>query len=90
MDMFYQDEGPSTMASSLLQGEPITPRTSLTYEEMVKDLIHEEKQYLRDLHMIIKVFREEIAKLVTDPKVIIDKFSCISKVLTVNLCQIEI
>jgi son of sevenless-like protein len=75
MDMFYQDEDAS--GSGGLSGigvmddtDPVTPRTSLTYDEVVKDLIHDEKQYLRDLHMIIKVFREEIAKLVAgDTKV---------------------
>ncbi|KAG8175655.1 hypothetical protein JTE90_006830 [Oedothorax gibbosus] len=53
MDMFYQDED----VSLSIEEEP-TRRTSLTYDEVVKDLIHEEKQYIRDLNMIIKVFRE--------------------------------
>nr|CAD7428245.1 unnamed protein product [Timema monikensis] len=73
MDMFYQDDDGGSAA---LQddADPVVPRTSLTYEEVVKDLIHDEKQYLRDLHMIIKVFREEIAKLVNnDTKVLEDK-----------------
>lgn len=64
MDMFYQ--GDSTMAYSP------TPQTSRdSYEEVVKELIHDEKQYQRDLHMIIRVFREELAKIVSDPKVVI-------------------
>jgi len=69
MDMFYQDEdGPGAVCSTDI--DLAKPRTSLTYEEVVKDLIHDEKQYLRDLHMVIKVFREEIAKLVAhDSKV---------------------
>jgi son of sevenless-like protein len=76
MDMFYQDEDASGGGGLSGNGvmddsDHVTPRTSLTYDEVVKDLIHDEKQYLRDLHMIIKVFREEIAKLVAgDSKVI--------------------
>lgn len=66
MDMFYQGESSNSMAPSPL---PPTPRTSLSYEEVVKELIHDEKQYQRDLHMIIRVFREELVKIVKDPKV---------------------
>lgn len=66
MDMFYQGDNSSSMAPSPL---PPTPRTSLSYEEVVKELIHDEKQYQRDLHMIIRVFREELVKIVKDPKV---------------------
>ncbi|XP_071441522.1 protein son of sevenless-like [Hetaerina americana] len=69
MDMFYQDDdglGVSSAAVSAISGSVgVGPRTSLTYDEVVRDLIHDEKQYLRDLHMIIKVFREEIAKLLS-------------------------
>uniref|UniRef100_A0A182F0P6 Guanine nucleotide exchange factor for ras-like small gtpase n=1 Tax=Anopheles albimanus TaxID=7167 RepID=A0A182F0P6_ANOAL len=65
MDMFYQGESSNSMAPSPL---PPTPRTSLSYEEVVKELIHDEKQYQRDLHMIIRVFREELVKIVKDPK----------------------
>lgn len=60
----------------LFQGEnnispspfPTTPRSSQTYEDVVKELIHDVKQHQRDLHMIIWVFREELAKCVHDPK----------------------
>lgn len=69
MDMFHQDEEGGSSTAILDESDGIQPRTSLTYEEVVKDLIRDEKQYLRDLHMIIKVFREEIAKLTSDPKV---------------------
>lgn len=63
--MFYQcDSGSSAMQASPL---PPTPRDRLSYEEVVKELIHEEKQYQRDLHMIIRVFREELVKVVKDP-----------------------
>lgn len=67
MDMFYQPDGGNTMAPSPLP--PTTPRAKLSYEEVVKELIHEEKQYQRDLHMIIRVFREELVKIVKDPRV---------------------
>ena len=53
MDMFSQEE---TEVSLPLVDEPIR-RESLTYEDIVKDFILEENQYLHDLNMIIKVFR---------------------------------
>ena len=34
-----------------------------TYEEVVKDLMLEENQYLRELDMIIKVFREPFSEI---------------------------
>lgn len=45
---------------------PTTPRSSLTYEDAVKELIEDVKQHQRDLHMIIRVFREELAKCVRE------------------------
>lgn len=65
MDMFYQCDGNNTVTPSPL---PTTPRTSLTYEEVVKELITDVKQHQRDLHMIIRVFREELVKIVKDPR----------------------
>ena len=38
-------------------------RTVQTYDEVVRDLIMSEKTYLKDLHMITKVFREQIQRL---------------------------
>lgn len=58
MDMFYQDEGSGVSAaneSHIVAGG--APRNSLTYEEVVRELMASERQYLRELHMIIKVFR---------------------------------
>lgn len=63
MDMFFQ--GDTKINPSPL---PTTPRSSLTYEDVVKDLIQDVKQHQRDLHLIIWVFREELAKCVQDPK----------------------
>ncbi|XP_050310443.1 protein son of sevenless [Anthonomus grandis grandis] len=69
MDMFYQDEGGGNFSERLNEKLVLTtPRTSLTYEETVRELIASEKVYLKELHMIIKVFREEIKKLTQDPK----------------------
>ncbi|CAM1325467.1 SOS1 (predicted) [Pycnogonum litorale] len=62
MDMFYQDVEVSFSSGSYQEEEPITCAT-LTYDEVVKDLIHEEKQFIRDLNMIIKVFRDPFARL---------------------------
>lgn len=85
MDMFYQcDSGNSAMQASPL---PPTPRDCLSYEEVVKELIHEEKQYQRDLHMIIRVFREELVKVVKDPSELEPIFANIMDIyeLTVTL-----
>lgn len=51
--MFYQDDYTEGPQSSLGAGAVV----SQTYEESVRDLIHDERHYLRDLHMIIKVFQ---------------------------------
>jgi son of sevenless len=85
MDMFYQGENVHSIVSPL--PPPITPRDGLTYEEVVKELLHDEKQYLRDLHMIIRVFREELIKIVDDPRELDPIFSNIIDIyeLTVTL-----
>ncbi|KAL5007967.1 hypothetical protein ScPMuIL_013548 [Solemya velum] len=58
MDMFSQEED----VSLPLIEEPIRGE-SLTYEEIIKDFILEENQYMRDLNMIIKVFRAPFVQL---------------------------
>lgn len=85
MDMFHQDDNAHSMIASPLP--PITPRDGLSYEEVVKELLHDEKQYLRDLHMIIRVFREELVKIVDDQRELDPIFSNIFDIyeLTVTL-----
>ena len=58
MDMFAQEE---TEVNLPTVDEPIRLE-SLTYEDIVKDFILEENQYLHDLNMIIKVFRAPFAQ----------------------------
>lgn len=84
MDMFYQGESGNVVTASPL---PPTPRNTLSYDDVVKELIHEEKQYQRELHMIIRVFREELVKIVDDPKDLDPIFSNIIDIyeLTVTL-----
>ena len=67
MDMFFQDDDVSL---GVEEEQPRKRRDSLTYEDIVKDLVIEETQYTRDLHMIIKVFRAPFAKLFPRSKVI--------------------
>ena len=67
MNMFFQDDDD---AFTLDEEPRMDRRGSLTYEVIVKDLILEETQYIRDLKMIIKVFREPFAKLFPGSKVL--------------------
>jgi len=68
MDMFFQDDD-ETMEVDILQTD--LGNTSQTYEELVKDFVLEENQYLRDLNMIIRVFREPFVRLYSRSKVCI-------------------
>lgn len=54
MNLFFPDDDDDSL--SLMVEEEPSRRDSLSYEEIVKDFILEENQYLRDLNMIIKVF----------------------------------
>ena len=62
--MFFQEEEPISM----VQDEPVK-KENKTYDEIVKDLILEEGQYLQDLNMIIRVFRAPFAKFFPRTKV---------------------
>lgn len=70
LDMFHQDDQGSGSDSCVEPQVMVSaaPRTSLTYEEVVRELIASEKTYLRELHMLIKVFREELIKLGSEPR----------------------
>ncbi|XP_067620371.1 protein son of sevenless [Eurosta solidaginis] len=84
MDMFSQNDMKSSTLANTLPTLP-AQRASTTYEEVVKDLINDEKQYQRDLHMIIRVFREELAKIVRDPKDLDPIFSNIMDIYEVTV-----
>ena len=58
MDMFEQDE--DVTAFSAVEDEPVT---AINYDEAVKEIILEEKQYMRDLNLIIKVFKVQIERI---------------------------
>ncbi|KAM3955484.1 son of sevenless [Aphomia sociella] len=62
MDMFYQE---SELASEAGSGtaEQRGRRGSLTYAELVRDLLTDEKHFLRELHLIIRVFKDELEKI---------------------------
>ncbi|XP_043192883.1 son of sevenless homolog 2-like isoform X2 [Amphibalanus amphitrite] len=57
MDMFEQDDDVS--AFSAIEDEPVT---AINYDEAVKEIILEEKQYMRDLNLILKVFKVQIER----------------------------
>ncbi|XP_014673942.1 PREDICTED: son of sevenless homolog 1-like [Priapulus caudatus] len=81
MDMFCQDDD----VPLPIEEEPMN-RGSLTYEEVVKDMVHEENQYIRDLNMIFKVFRKPFVDMFPRSKDIDVIFSNIVDVhrVTVN------
>ncbi|XP_045487201.1 protein son of sevenless isoform X1 [Pieris rapae] len=65
MDMFYQESelaGVAAGVSALDRGR----RASLTYGELVRDLLADERNFLRDLNLIIRVFKDEIEKIISD------------------------
>lgn len=62
--MFFQEED----VALVFEDEPVR-RERMTYEEIVKDFIVDETQYLRDLNMIIKVFRAPFVQLFNRSKV---------------------
>lgn len=67
MDMFDQEEDIGVM--SQFTEEPLS-LAELSYDELVKLEIAEERQYLRELDLIIKVFRNHF---LSHPKVFTDE-----------------
>ena len=64
--MFFQDDDETVV----IDNQQIDlNNTSQSYEELVKDFMLEENQYLRDLNMIIRVFRDPFVRLYSRSKV---------------------
>lgn len=59
MDMFHQDE--EDISGFPLMDEEPSASEAQTYYDLVKAFMAEVRQYLRDLNLIIKVFREPFA-----------------------------
>ncbi|PZC70882.1 hypothetical protein B5X24_HaOG214685, partial [Helicoverpa armigera] len=60
MDIFYQE---SSLVEAEGSAEKRGRRGSLSYSELVRDLLTDEKNFLRDLNLIIRVFKEELEKI---------------------------
>lgn len=52
MDMFHPDD-----VETSVEAETLSSQAALTYDEVVREMMIAEAQYIRDLNMIIKVFR---------------------------------
>lgn len=63
MDLFGQHDDNGDLDLSDL-GIDKVQRTSTTYEEVIRDLMHDERQLVRDLHLILKIFKEEIDRII--------------------------
>ncbi|XP_050522648.1 protein son of sevenless-like [Daktulosphaira vitifoliae] len=63
MDLFGQHDDNGDLNLSDLGIDKIQ-RTSTTYEEVIRDLMHDERQHIRDLHLILKIFKEEIDRII--------------------------
>jgi len=66
MDMFFQDDDETIEVDNQ---QIDLGNTSQSYYELVKDFVLEENQYLRELNMIIRVFREPFVRLYSRSKV---------------------
>lgn len=63
MDLFGQHDDNGNLNLSDLGIDKIQ-RTSTTYEEVIRDLMHDERQLIRDLHLILKIFKDEIDRII--------------------------
>ena len=82
MDMFFQEDDDSMNVEEELRS---IRRESLTYEEIVKKMVLEETQYVRDLNMIIKVFRAPFARMFPRSK---DLEVIFSNIIEVQECAV--
>uniref|UniRef100_A0A8C4NLD1 Son of sevenless homolog 2 (Drosophila) n=1 Tax=Eptatretus burgeri TaxID=7764 RepID=A0A8C4NLD1_EPTBU len=90
MDMFQQDEDTDFLSSGMLScSEDASAADEQTYDDLVKGLIAEERQYLRELNLIIRVFREP---LVSFPKLFssCDVDSVFSRILDVHELTVKL
>lgn len=62
MDLFGQHDNNGDLNLSNLGIDKIQRTT--TYEEVIRDLMHDERQLIRDLHLILKIFKEEIDRII--------------------------
>lgn len=62
MDLFGQHDDSNNLNLSDLGIDKIQKTT--TYEEVIRDLMHDERQLIRDLHLILKIFKEEIDRII--------------------------
>ncbi|XP_022178820.1 protein son of sevenless-like [Myzus persicae] len=62
MDLFSQHDNNGDLNLSELNIDKIQKIT--TYEEVVRDLMHDKKQLVKDLHLILKIFKEEIYRII--------------------------
>ena len=78
MDMFFQDDDDDAFTWQV-EERVVTKLENQSYKDIVQDLIFMEEQYLRDLKMIIKVFREPFARLFPTSKVrnVFETFFCL-------------
>lgn len=62
MDLFGQHDTSGDLNLSDLGIDKIQRTT--TYEEVIRDLMYDERQLIRDLHLILKIFKAEIDRII--------------------------